>query len=470
MTTEEFKPTASISPARFYCGIDIHKRELAVSILGRDDSDAKYVKSNVFLATLAGLKSLWQFVSTFEPIGFVMEATGIYHHTVAQFLEQMRAQASFKFEILIVNPADAKGIPGHQKCDRLDAEMLARYYAAGLLQGGKQIFEVLEDLKALFRMELRLEKERTALKNRIKKTLDRAGFRPTKLDFNYDWVKTTLFALSTFKGSIEDFVKEAINPESQLIKCKASLTKALPLWEPYYNVSLSGGQKALIRQDLFDLDLKTSRKTLLRVEMEKTLLDRIVLRDLAHRIASIPGMSIHSAIWFLAEIGSVERFHSVREFQAYCGCIPRTVSSADKVYSAHISRHSNKYLRLILYQAARVVCVSVKQNSGLKEYANRMLAKKEHSPIVAYCTVSAKIARIIYAVIQHNTIFLPELAQNKKIPLRPLVPKQMSLVDQKDLLKAKRALYRIQTMKALQVVGTEMATLIQSLEEILAKK
>ncbi|MHA1688278.1 MAG: transposase, partial [Promethearchaeota archaeon] len=38
-------------------------------------------------------------------------------------------------------------------------------------------------------------------------------------------------------------------------------------------------------------------------------------------------------------------FKTRETFSACCGCCPRVVSSAGKVYSAHVSRHSNKFLR-----------------------------------------------------------------------------------------------------------------------------
>ncbi|MHA1764344.1 MAG: hypothetical protein ACTSYC_11415, partial [Promethearchaeota archaeon] len=38
-------------------------------------------------------------------------------------------------------------------------------------------------------MAFRLEKDRTALKNRIKKTLDRAGIRPRFFNLNHQWTR-----------------------------------------------------------------------------------------------------------------------------------------------------------------------------------------------------------------------------------------------------------------------------------------
>ena len=137
---------------------------------------------------------------------------------MAEFLNAKRESLHEEFEIYIVNPSDTKGLPGHQKNDRVDAERLAKYYAYGLLKNGKPLVRVLEDLKALFRTSARLEKDRTAMKNRIKKTLDRAGICPKELDLNQEWVTQALHELVHFTGTIEEFFQQVMLPESPLYK------------------------------------------------------------------------------------------------------------------------------------------------------------------------------------------------------------------------------------------------------------
>jgi transposase len=192
MEEVEFKFSVDYSKPAFYCGLDVHKYELAVAVYCQDDSQSEFLKTNVFTVDNTGLAQFWNFVRKYRPDGFVMEATGIYHHVVYKFLMNKRESVDWPFKILVVNPADASGIPNRQKFDRIDAELLARYLAKDLLTSGKAVIEVMEDIKAVFRMALRIEKDRTALKNRIKKTLDRAGIRPKGLNLNHDWVREFL--------------------------------------------------------------------------------------------------------------------------------------------------------------------------------------------------------------------------------------------------------------------------------------
>lgn len=142
-----------------------------------------------------------------------MESKGIYQHVIFNFLKQQRSKVRRPFKIIVVNLADASGLPGRQKNDKIDATNLAKYLAMGLLQDGKPIVQCLEELKAIFRMAARIEKERTQLKNRLKKTLDRAGIRPRRLNFNDDWVCILIQEFIAHKGSFGVFLTDFISNE-----------------------------------------------------------------------------------------------------------------------------------------------------------------------------------------------------------------------------------------------------------------
>ncbi|TFG29883.1 MAG: hypothetical protein EU532_02150 [Promethearchaeota archaeon] len=154
-----------------------------------------------------------------------METSGIYHHMIYKFLQSKRISTRWPFQILVVNPADAAGLPGRQKYDRIDAENLAKYLAKGLLKKGKPVIEVLEDLKAIFRMAAHLERNRTALKNRIKKTLDRAGIRPRYLDLNNQWVLHFLYHYIDQETSLGECIQALFKEEHPLAAIRNKIKK-----------------------------------------------------------------------------------------------------------------------------------------------------------------------------------------------------------------------------------------------------
>src|SRR6056297_990783 len=112
------------TPYRIVCGLDVHKHQLAVSLYGKDEFSAEFRKNAVFNTTPKGLNELWAFSRKYRPSAYVMEATGIYHQTISIFLQEKNNNADFLYEVVIVNPADAAGIPQRQKHDKVDAFLL----------------------------------------------------------------------------------------------------------------------------------------------------------------------------------------------------------------------------------------------------------------------------------------------------------------------------------------------------------
>jgi len=464
----EFKFLVDWTKPAFYCGLDVHKYELAVAVYCKDESESELLKTNIFSVDSAGLNRFWSFVRRFRPKGFVMEATGIYHHVIYRFLAKKRAHSEWAFKILVVNPADASGIPNRQKNDKIDAENLARYLAMGLLKSGKPVIEVIEDLKAIFRMALRIEKDRTALKNRIKKTLDRAGIRPKGMDLNLEWVREFLYYFIERETNLGQAISQ-IQADLEILKThRNKIFKNVKKFIPYFDFLLSPAQRSMIRQDLVELDFKTARKRLLAVEIDHLILERPALRQHAFNLSTIPGISPFSAVWILAEIGNIHQFHAVRPFLAYCGCSPRIVSSAGKVYSAHISRHSNSYLRTIFYNAAVVLCNFEKKESVLKEYATHVVKhKRSVSMTLVYCIVAAKIAKITYALLKSSVPFNPR--HGCELDKRDFKEQgsKFSLTSKNLIRKARNLLRRVKDVQELGLLGEHVSILAEQLDLLL---
>nr|MDO8118373.1 transposase [Candidatus Sigynarchaeota archaeon] len=279
MTSVEFEFSEDLDDTRFHCGIDVHKHQITVAIVGKDDVGLEKVVEDVFATTPAGLTHFWGFASKYKPLTFSMEATNVYHHVVATFLDEHHDIATWKYSIIIASPPDVAGIPGRQKFDAIDARTLARYAAVGLLKTGHEILVPLEDMRALFRSALQVEKERTQLKNRIKKTLDRGGFRPVGFDLNSHWTRDFLYHLTNHEGTIGTFFEACTSEKSPVPEHKSVISRNRPRLEPFFNITLSTGQLALVRQEMVELEFKTTRKTMLSVEIDRIICSRPGLRQ-----------------------------------------------------------------------------------------------------------------------------------------------------------------------------------------------
>ena len=134
---------------------------------------------------------------------------------------------------MIVNPTAAAEIPGKAKNDKVDAQRLAKYYWNGLLKHGHHYQQTYDKLKSLFRYVSKLEKERTQLKNRIKKELDREGFRPRQLNFNNDWVIALIEGFCSFSGNFGECIIQ--EKAATITKPHIKYTdKHISNFEPYF--------------------------------------------------------------------------------------------------------------------------------------------------------------------------------------------------------------------------------------------
>jgi len=468
MEQNEFKFSANPSLTRFYCGLDVHKHELSVCIYAYDESWHEFTKSNVFTTDNQGLSNFWNFVRKFKPIAFGMEATGIYHHVIVKFLTNKRSDSRWNYRILVSNPADIASLPGHRKFDKLDALKIAQYLAKGLLKDGAPIIEILEDLKALFRMAAKLEVQMTAIKNRIRKTLDRAGIRARCFDFKIDWTRIFLYCYTGYSGTMGSFIDEYGEKYPELQKHHNVIVKHTAELLSYGDFSLTHTQRSIIRQYLVELDFIDSKKQLIGVEVDKIMEESMGLRDAAQRLSEIPGISAFSAVWMLAELGPIQQYPNVRCFLSYCGLCPGTRSSANKVFFAHITRHSDKYLRTIFFNAAVVLCNLTKKPSLLKEYAQRVRQRKSsRAQKLVYLIVASKIARVVYFLLKSGEKYqpYPEIAEINQ-PSRT----GFSVSDAKTIKRAIRCLARINCIEELGIIKERAKILAEEMDKALIKK
>lgn len=227
---------------------------------------------------------------------------------------------------------------------------------------------------------------------------------------------------------------------------------------------------ALVRQEMVELEFKTTRKSMLSVEIDRIICSRPGLRQKILNISSIPGISPYMAAWLVAEIGDIARFEDARHFIAYCGCCPRILSTDKKVYSCHVTRKSNNFIRTMLFQAAKVLCVAVKQESALKSYAVRTMTRKRHRGMnLAFLIIAAKMARIIYAIVRDNVEFAPDLAK----PRQPATDEHESILtitDRKLLRRARSVLNRVGTLEQLKGIAKNAAYFADALDKVLKEK
>jgi hypothetical protein len=296
--------------------------------------------------------------------------------------------------------------------------------------------------------------------------MDRGGFRPLGFDLNTNWARDFLYYLTDHEGTVGAFIDKCFTVGGPLDVHVKIIERNKTKFEPYKDIVLTHGQKAVIRQDLVELEFKTARNALLAVEINQLVALRPGLKQVIENIASIPGITPYSAAWLVAEVGHASMYRTVRHFLSFCGCAPRVMMSSGKVYSAHISRRSNKFCRTIFFNAAKVVCFVVKKDSALKQYATRVVSrKKDRGMSLPVCIVSAKIARIVFAILRDNTTFSSTLAKSSASTSSS--GRNLSITDRNTLKKARTCLKRVAELKELKMISRNANYFSEALDRAL---
>ncbi|MEG0917361.1 MAG: IS110 family transposase [Myroides sp.] len=165
-----FKPDKMKVLLKQTVGIDVAQNELVVS-LGRMDEQISIdvYAYNVFPNTKKGFSSLVSWVnkqtSTNTEVRYIMEATGVYHESLAFYLCSNQKQVSIVLPNKISNyvrTLDIKTIT-----DKSASQAIARFGLERQLEVWQPPLKIFNDLRQLCREREQLVQERTMLKNQL---------------------------------------------------------------------------------------------------------------------------------------------------------------------------------------------------------------------------------------------------------------------------------------------------------------
>src|SRR5690242_2664882 len=165
------------------------------------------------------------------------------------------------------------------------------------------------------------------------------------------------------------------------------------------------------REDLFKV------KALLSGQID--LLDRAVAEvaeknEKARLLMTQPGVGPITSLAFVLTMGDVSRFQRGKQVASYLGLIPREYSSAGKQHLGGISKQGNRFMRMLLVEAAQVV---VRYDPGFR---NEYLHRCHHKPkAVAKVAAARKLAVRLFWMLRTNTPY-PEVVRiesSSRVPL-----------------------------------------------------
>ncbi len=113
-----------------------------------------------------------------------------------------------------------------------------------------------------------------------------------------------------------------------------------------------------------------------------------------HRLKTIPGFDVLTAMIFVSEVGDVTRFRNAEQLAAFTGLVPRVYASGGKMHTGRITKTGPRLLRRMLVQSA---WASLRSNSALRSrYASIMRRRGKQIAIIAIARMLAEIAYHVY--------------------------------------------------------------------------
>lgn len=361
-------------------GIDVHRDTVVVSVRRQFRKRVEDVETRTFETFHDGLVAMtvWLEQQGVEVVG--LESTGVYWQPVVQAIQKRMP----KIVVWLVNPMQVKKVAG-RKSDVSDSQWLSKLVMYGLVSPSFVPSLHLQELRKLTRYRTKLTADRTRVKNRIVKEVERSGLKLATIcsDVLGKTGRTLLEAM--LAGVVLDDATIQKMTYGTLRDRVQDLSRALK--DP-----ITPCTTIILRQMLRRLD--DINKDIADLESEIRKLLQPMADDVA-RLDQIPGIDEIAAAAIVAETGTdMSVFPSAKHLASWGGLSPGSEESAGIAKQAP-TRKGNKYLRTILVQAA---LAAKKTKGSFWQRKGRRLARL--GPKKAAVALARSLASVVFHILR----------------------------------------------------------------------
>jgi transposase len=402
-------------------GLDVSKGESQVQAFL--DKGKPYRKSFKVSHTVEGLGLLEKFLDevrreTSKKPPIVLEATGHYHSSVVQYLEDRG------YLLIIINPLisyKAKSSSLRKvKTDAVDVYQLCELFYKEDLEPYKKRGVQLLNLRNLTRQHENITGVLIQTKLQFQAILDQV-FPEYRGVFGDLYSVVSLLTLSEFPSS-EDILKASLETIADKIAqlCKSRSYR----WANEKAIELKAAanrnpfEKTLYQSHILSLSIFINiilqyKEHLSKLETEIDALAKEV--EEYNIIKSIPGIGEKIAATIISEIGEIDRFNNPKKLVAFAGIDPSVFESGKFTATKNrITKRGSSRLRHALYMAVRCAirdCRKKKttdevipRNKKMREFYDKK--REEGKPFkVAVIACVNKLLHWIFALLKSKTTF-----------------------------------------------------------------
>jgi transposase len=338
-------------------GLDIHKKIIvACRILpGNGSQVQREVRS--FGTMTSAIEQMGDWLAEGGVTHVAMEATGVYWKPIFNLLED-------RFELVLANAQHIKTVPG-RKTDVKDSEWIADLLRHGLIRGSFVPDRAQRELRELTRYRTTLVHQRTAVANRIQKTLEGANIKLGD-------VASDVLGLSG-RAMLHSLATGESDPAVLAEHARGLLKSKRPALREALRGSVGRHQRFLLRQQLDHVDYLDG----LIAQVDTEVTDRLALdtdtqpetsaegqnmpcsgSEAVALLDTVPGVGRRVAEIVVSEIGrDMSRFPTADHLASWAGLTPGHHESAGKRFSTR-TRNGSPALRATLVEAARAAARS----------------------------------------------------------------------------------------------------------------
>ena len=317
-------------------GLDVHKKTVVACVrtpgTGRQKRALEVRTFGTFEHQLANLRE-WLIECGVTSVA--MEATGVFWKPVWHVLDDGQP-----FELLLVNPAHIKNVPG-RKTDVNDATWIAQLLECGLLRGSFVPPVEIRELREVTRYRRQLTEERARETQRLQKVLEDANVKLSSVVSQVLGVSGRMILDALCAGERDPDVLAQMAQRKLRAKI-GDLRQCVP-------GRFNEHHAVMVQEIVAHIDYISATIGRLDARVEAMMIPFRAAREL---LTTIPGIAQRNAEIILAEIGvDMCRFATAAHLASWAGVCPGNNESAGKHRSTH-TRHGDLWLQSALVEAA----------------------------------------------------------------------------------------------------------------------
>lgn len=343
-----------------------------------------------------------------EGIVVAMEPSGHYWKPLAAYL------AGLGITVVTVNPYHVKKQKelddnSPTKNDRKDALIIATLTWQGRFSNCYLPTGVWAELRGYTAMRQQQKRKLNASLNNLVAILDeyfpeyQEVFKTLAGKASQHVLRHTPFPEDILKFTVEELAQELKGATSNRVGEKRA---ALLLQKAATSIGIKEGL-AMARLRLSNCleEIAFHQGQLARTEA--AMVDALLRTGMSQSILSIKGVGVVTAVSFLGEVGSLERFDNWRQVRKLAGYNLVEDSSGDRKGKTCISKRGRPGLRSTLYQASIVLVAHNPEFRELYHY----LKTRPKNPLKAkqaLVAVACKLLRVMFTLARENRLYDPE--------------------------------------------------------------